>query len=679
MPPTPQIVVSGMGAVSAAGFGCAALRRSTIAGTTELRPWGRPSASFPACIPLGLAPGGADYLDTRASSRDDQARCIDLACSAAGEALAQAGFFDHASRSDIALVLGTNLGDQPAPLHELVADIADALGLRGPRLVVMLACASSTAALGVAHRLLAEGDAPAVVVGGSDLTTPLVLAGFRALGLLSPTPCVPFGPSVGTSLGEGAGFVVLEPEPRAHDRGVRPRFAVRGHGLAADAYHATRPHPGGQGLSQSLVSALRHAAVDRSEVTHINVHGTGTAANDTAEWRGLQRTFGEHAKTLWVSASKGMLGHAQGAAGILELITTLLAWEQGSIPVTHAVPGLRPGCEGMRVAVGSPCPGAGRVAAVVNSGFGGLNAATVIERIAEDTTPRSCSRSERRGSRAAILGYATRIGGETNDAPADLRRLLRGVELEGMDPTTRHLLVATRLALRHAGLDLGRQARERTGLFAAVLGTSPRRIRELEASIDRHGPDRMSASSFVQALVTTPLGASSEALGLRGPVNLLSAGRAGGLLAVVIAAGWLCEHDDVDVIVAGSADEADDDGSWEGGAAVALGRPTPCCMILAGHALAGPERPDAAVERALARAALRLEDIDATWGDPVPRHLGPQHAIELGCAASTGTVALAAAALALERHEVDRALVYVSEPAVAGAAVVLTREETHAT
>lgn len=678
MPSTARIVVSGMGAVSAAGMGCTALQRSTIAGASELRPWGPFSSWFPACVPLGLAPGGAQYLDTRTTPRDDQARCIDLALSAAAEALAQAGLFDHASRTDIALVLGTNLGDQPAPLHELVADIADGLGLRGPRLVVMLACASSTAALGVAHRLLVEEDAPAVVVGGSDLTTPLVLAGFRALGLLSPVPCVPFGPLVGTSLGEGAGFVVLEPEPRAHDRGVRPRFAFRGHGLAADAYHPTRPHPNGQGLSLSLLSALRHAGVDRSEVAHVNVHGTGTAANDAAEWRGLQRTFGEHAKTLWVSASKGMLGHAQGAAGILELLTTLLAWEQGTIPVTHTVPGLRPGCEGMRVAVGSSHPGAGRVAAVVNSGFGGLNAATVIEQIADDVTPRSCSQSTRRGSRAAILGYATRIGSEANDVPADLRRLLRGVELEAMDPTTRHLLVATRLALHHAGLDLDRRARERTGLFAGVLGTSPRRIRELEVSIDRHGPERMSASSFVQALVTTPLGASSEALGLRGPVNQLSAGRAGGLLAVVMAAGWLCEHDDVDVMIAGSADEAANDGSWEGGAAVTLGRPAPGCMLVAGHALAGPDRPDAAVERALARAGLRLEDIDATWGDPVPRHFGPQHIVELGCAAGTGTVALAAAARALERREVDRALVYVSQPAVAGVAVVLTREAPHA-
>jgi len=672
----PRAVVSGMGAVCAAGIGCTPLRRSTLAGRSSLR-----SCAAPVSAALGLAPGGDRYLETRSGPHEDQARCIDLAIRAAREALEAARLEGRAARTNVAFVLGTNLGDRPAPLHELGAAIADALDLRGPRVVVMLACASSTAALGVAHHLLAEGDALAVVAGGSDLTTPLVLAGFRALGLLASDACVPFGLPVGTSLGEGAGFVVLEPESRARERGIRPRFVMRGHGLAADAHHATRPEPNGRGLCQSLLSALRHAGIDRTEVDHVNVHGTGTQANDVAEWMGLKRAFGAHARALWVSASKGMIGHAQGAAGILELVMTLLAWEQGLVPATHVVPGLRPGCEGMQVAVGAPRPIGGRVAAVTNSGFGGLNAAVVLERLSDGPAePHHAIAHGHRCSHAAILGHA--IEGfptaRRADPPVDLRRLLRGLDLAPMDPLTRHLCLATRLALHHAELELDREARERTGLFAAVRAASALRVRALEQSIDRHGPERMSASSFVQALVSTPLGASSEALGLRGPVNLLSAGRAGGLLAAIVAAGWLGEHDDVDVIVVGSADEADDDGAWEGGAGLALGRPTSGCIRLTGHGVAGPANPAAAVSLALARADLRLVDIDAVWGDPVEEHPGPHHLVELGPAASTGTIALALAAHALERREVRRALVYVAEPAIAGVAAILTREDDHA-
>lgn len=686
----PRAVISGMGAVCAAGVGCSALRRATLAGSSALRPWSRrPSSS----IPLGLAPGGARYLDTRTSSREDQARCVELAIAAAREALEHASLHDRAARADVALVLGTNLGDRPAPLHELAAAIADALGLGGPRLVVMLACASSTAALGVAHRVLADGDVPAAVVGGADLTTPLVLAGFQTLGLLAASSCTPFGPAVGTSLAEGAGFVVLEAEPHARARARHPRFVITGHGLAADAYHPTRPHPHGLGTARSILSALGQARREPSEVEHVNVHGTGTEANDLAEWRGLRRSFGDHARTLWVSASKGMLGHAQGASGILELLTTVLAWEHGMIPVTHATVGLRPGCEGVRLAVGSPQPTQGTVALICNSGFGGLNAATVLERIVDDAAQPPSARASLPG-RIAIAGHAALDGADRiieglcptrAVSLGDSGRALRGIDHESMDTTTRRLCLATRLALLDAGVDLRRSARERTGLFAAIHEASPARVRALERCIDERGVERMSATCFVQALVTTPLGASTEALGLRGPVELLSAGRAGGLLAVVLAAGWLREHDDVDVIVAGSADEDDERDTWEGGVGVVLARPTsgcvpkgPGCVLLASHGIAGPACPEAAVARALARAGLPLDRIDATWGDAVAGHPGPRHALALGRAASTGTLAVAMAVAALERREVHHALVYVAQRGIGGIAVILTREDTHA-
>ena len=120
---------------------------------------------------------------------------------------------------------------------------------------------------------------------------------------------------MGTTLGEGAAFLLLESEQQAETRGVEPLAEWVGYGLSADAFHDTAPEPSGRGMARALAAALQDAGIEPEAIDYLNAHGTGTAANDAAEWSAIKRIFGDHAEQLPVSSSKSFLGHTQGAAG----------------------------------------------------------------------------------------------------------------------------------------------------------------------------------------------------------------------------------------------------------------------------------------------------------------------------------------------------------------------------
>src|SRR5262249_40486886 len=139
-------------------------------------------------------------------------------------------------------------------------------GAGGPRITISTACASSTNAIGLARELLLDGSADAVIAGGADALTPLIFAGFHALGLLARDRCAPFSEPRGTTIGEGAGFVVLEMPDRAAARGARLLGLVSGHGLSCDAHHPTSPDPTGAGIARAARAALADAALSAAAV-----------------------------------------------------------------------------------------------------------------------------------------------------------------------------------------------------------------------------------------------------------------------------------------------------------------------------------------------------------------------------------------------------------------------------
>ncbi len=204
------------------------------------------------------------------------------------------------------------------------------LRLRGPVASISTACSSSAKVFASASRWIAAGLCDAVVVGGVDSLCFMTLYGFASLGLLSDSPCRPCDPDRnGLSIGEAAGFMLLEPA----DNSGR-ELQLLGYGESSDAHHMSTPHPEGLGAALAMERALTRAELKPIDIDYINLHGTGTPANDLAEDRAVWRTFGGRTPC---SSTKGRTGHTLGAAGMTEAILAALCLRHGFIPGTlHA-------------------------------------------------------------------------------------------------------------------------------------------------------------------------------------------------------------------------------------------------------------------------------------------------------------------------------------------------------
>jgi 3-oxoacyl-[acyl-carrier-protein] synthase II len=263
--------------------------------------------------------------------------------------------------------------------------VARRYGTTGPKETVVLACSSGGAALGLAAELIASGAAPLALAGGVDAMTRICFMGFNALKLLDPEPCRPFARDRrGMSLGEGAGFVVLEDAAHARARGARGYAELASYGLTTDAWHLTAPHPDGEGSVRAMAEALERAGVPASAVGYVNAHGTGTPQNDRVEAVALRKLFDP--ENVLVSANKSLVGHAMAAAGALEAVATVLTLAHELIPPTANLADPDP-------EIGFDCvPRVARRAtveyALSNSfGFGGQNLSLLFRRAHDPRRP----------------------------------------------------------------------------------------------------------------------------------------------------------------------------------------------------------------------------------------------------------------------------------------------------
>ena len=201
------------------------------------------------------------------------------------------------------------------------------LGLSGPAFVVSSACSSSAKVFGHAARMMAAGVCDAAVVGGVDSLCLTTLYGFNSLELTSHAPCRPYDRERdGISIGEGAGFALLETIPAPPADGA---MLLLGVGESCDAYHMSTPHPEGLGAKLAMQHALDAAGLAPADIDYINLHGTATKANDASEDKAVYELFGPATPA---SSTKGSTGHLLGAAGITEAIIAMLAIEQGLLP-----------------------------------------------------------------------------------------------------------------------------------------------------------------------------------------------------------------------------------------------------------------------------------------------------------------------------------------------------------
>ena len=392
--------VTGIGAVSAAGLGAAALGDLLVEGRTGVRP-----------IPqLGCMPAGLAETPPRHPAGRHLDRSARFFLHAAEEAWRDAGLEDGRLDSTRCAVLeGSSMGPLADLLTEHAAHLAPSRHhlahparlvrymsgaggaafaqlhrVRGPVFHLSAGSVSAACAIGEAVAKIASGQMDVIVAGGAECPLhPDVLASFGAAGILGSSdpgdaPCRPFDRRrTGTVLGEGGGALILESPAHARRRGAGPRAVVAGFGMSCESYSMTSPDPSGAGVA----AAARHAlgSLATSDVGWIKAHGTGTRLNDAAECRGLASLFGELLPGVQLTSLKPALGHCLGASAAVEAVGAIMALERGVVPPTLGSEEADPELPPHQVAR-STHPAQNGVALLLAESFGGRCAALVLQR-----------------------------------------------------------------------------------------------------------------------------------------------------------------------------------------------------------------------------------------------------------------------------------------------------------
>ncbi len=273
-------------------------------------------------------------------------------------------------------------------INMISGNLSIILGLKGPNIAIVTACTSGTHNIGHAARIIAYGDADAMIAGGAEMSsTPLGLSGFAAARALSTRNDDPEGASRpwdknrdGFVLGDGAGVLVLEEYEMAKARGAKIYAELAGFGMSGDAYHMTLPSKGGEGAARCMLAALKDAGMNPEEVDYINAHGTSTPAGDVGESDAVKAAFGDHAYKLAVSSTKSMTGHLLGAAGGIEAAFSVLALRDQILPPTINLENPDPLCDLDYVA--NEARSSNIEVTMSNSfGFGGTNGTLIFKKV----------------------------------------------------------------------------------------------------------------------------------------------------------------------------------------------------------------------------------------------------------------------------------------------------------
>ncbi len=350
------------------------------------------------------------YFDKREARRLDP--FIQFAVVAADEAVRSAGLEDGSiDKEKVGVLIGSGIGGIQTieEQHEILLKkgprrvspycvpmeiinmasgvVSMKFGFKGPNISVVTACATGTHAIGEAFRTIAYGDADVMVAGGAEsCITPLAVAGFAAARALSTRNDEPERASRpfeknrdGFVIGEGAGIVVVEEYEHAKRRGAPILAEVVGYGTSGDAYHMTAPAPNGEGAARAMRNALRDARISPEEVDYINAHGTSTKFNDLYETMAIKSVFKEHAYNVKISSIKSMIGHLLGAAGGVEVISSVLTLKTGIIPPTINYEEPDPECD-LDYTPNEAVEADVKYVLKNSFGFGGTNACLILKR-----------------------------------------------------------------------------------------------------------------------------------------------------------------------------------------------------------------------------------------------------------------------------------------------------------
>ena len=262
-------------------------------------------------------------------------------------------------------------------------------GFKGESMSIVTACASSAHAIGEAYRAIQLGEEDIILAGGSEASiNEVALAGFENMKALTHATevnraSIPFDAErSGFVMGEGAGAIILEELEHAKARGAKIYAELIGYGSTTDAYHITSPSPDGEGGANAMKRALKNANIKPEEVDYINAHGTSTHLNDATETKAIKTAFGEHAKKLMVSSTKGNTGHLLGGAGVLEAIISIKAINDSLVPPTINYKVKDEECD-LDIVPNEPRKADIKVAMSNSLGFGGHNATIIVRKYEE--------------------------------------------------------------------------------------------------------------------------------------------------------------------------------------------------------------------------------------------------------------------------------------------------------
>lgn len=406
-----RVVVTGMGVVTSLGKDVETFWNSLLAGKSGVSKIESFDVSeYPTQIAAEIHDfNPEDYVERKEARKMD--RYVQFAYAASTQALQDSGLKigDSIEAERIGVIVGSGIGglgtweDQfttllqkgpkrvsPFFIPMMIAnmgscDVSIKLGAKGPNTSVVTACATGTHSIGDSFKLIARGDADAMICGGAEATIrPTGLAGFCAMRAMStrnddPTKASrPFDKDRdGFVMGEGAGVFVLESLEHAQARGAHIYAEVVGYGLSADAYHMTDPDP--DGAARCMTMALKSAGLQPEDLDYINAHGTSTPAGDKSETTAVKKALGEHASKIAVSSTKSMTGHLLGAAGGVEAVICALSLENQIMAPTINIDNQDEACDLDYV------PNVARKAnlnvVMSNSfGFGGHNASVILKK-----------------------------------------------------------------------------------------------------------------------------------------------------------------------------------------------------------------------------------------------------------------------------------------------------------
>ncbi|HHJ14398.1 MAG TPA: beta-ketoacyl-[acyl-carrier-protein] synthase II [Gammaproteobacteria bacterium] len=408
-----RVVVTGLGAVTPLGVDVASTWEGILAGRSGIRPI---TAFDVSTFPVRFGGSVPDFDITQYVSKKEARKMetfIHYGVAAGTQALRDAGLEITESNAErVGVSIGAGIGGlvgieknyaayvEGGPrkispffvsaniINMISGNLSILYGLKGPNIAMVTACTTGTHSIGEAARIIAYGDADAMLAGGAEMaTTHTGLGGFaaaRALSTRNDDPATASRPwdrdRDGFVLSDGAGVLLLEEYEHAKGRGARIYAELTGYGMSGDAYHMTQPSPNGEGAARCMRNAMRDAGITPDAVDYINAHGTSTPAGDAAEVSAIKLALGDHAYRVAVSSTKSMTGHLLGAAGGIEAVFSVLAIRDQVAPPTINQFTPDPECDLDFV------PGSARAmridTAMSNSfGFGGTNGTLVFSRL----------------------------------------------------------------------------------------------------------------------------------------------------------------------------------------------------------------------------------------------------------------------------------------------------------